>query len=84
VEEHGTPSEARAKAIALQMPDEPIEGQVRPPCRGPRSIVINGGCWRELKDQPPNCDDDAYEWKNGCYYPVLERPGRPRTSKDPH
>jgi predicted Ser/Thr protein kinase len=83
VEEYGVPLDATSKLLAQQLPDEPLDGQRRPPCRSQSFVAINGGCWSELKELPPNCGEDNYEWKNGCYYPVMERPGRPRTSKDP-
>ncbi|MFL5343569.1 MAG: serine/threonine-protein kinase [Hyalangium sp.] len=75
------PHELKAKAIAERMPDEPMEGQKHAPCKGTGEREINGACWRQLFDNPPNCGDDAYEWKHGCYYPVMEKKTRrPRTS----
>jgi predicted Ser/Thr protein kinase len=82
-EEYGVPDNANSKALTLQMPDEPLDWQMRTPCRSRGAIAINGGCWRKLEEVPPNCGDDGYEWKNGCYHPVREQPGHPRTSKDP-
>ena len=72
------PREPKAQAIAERMPDEPLEGQKHAPCKGVGEIEINRACWRQLADVPPLCDD-AYEWKHGCYYPVMEKKGRPRT-----
>jgi predicted Ser/Thr protein kinase len=83
VEEYGVSSEVGSKALAEQLPDEPLDGQMRTPCRIRGAIALNGGCWNELKELPPNCGEDGYEWKNGCYYPIWEKSGRRRTSKDP-
>jgi hypothetical protein len=71
-----------AQSIALQLPDEPLDGQRRPPCRS-REVAINGGCWARWGDFPPPCGEEAYEWKGSCYLPRLERP-KPPTSKKPH
>jgi hypothetical protein len=68
-----------AKVIALEMPDDPLPGQRRAPCRRYDQIEINRGCWHLLTTQPP-CGDDAYEWKGACYDPILGR-AQPRTSK---
>lgn len=77
------PPELKPKALGEEMPDEPEEGQKHAPCKGVGEIEINGGCWRRLADVPPNCGEDAYEWKKACYYPVMEKgkKRRPRTSK---
>jgi hypothetical protein len=82
VSSQGEPGALDAKAIADEMPEEPLPGQKRAPCRGVGEVEINGGCWRRLADNPPHCGDDAYQWKQGCYYPAREK-GRPRTSKNP-
>jgi hypothetical protein len=69
------------KVIAQQKVEQPLPGQLRPPCRPPVQVAINGGCWRRYSDPPP-CGDGTYEWKGACYFPVVERPRvQPRTSK---
>ncbi|WP_224363995.1 hypothetical protein [Hyalangium versicolor] len=68
-------------AIATEMPEEPLPGQRRPPCRQ-REVAVRGGCWIKLNDFSPPCDDDWYEWKGGCYLPRYEQKRTP-TSKDP-
>jgi hypothetical protein len=68
-------------SIALQMPDEPLPNQRRPPCK-PREVVIRGGCWAKWDTFTPPCGDEAYDWKGACYHPMYERT-RPPTSKDP-
>lgn len=63
--------------LAFPMPDKPIPGQAKPPCRPRRGEVeINGGCWAELL-KPPPCEDTA-EYKGRCYLPVSERPRPPQ------
>jgi eukaryotic-like serine/threonine-protein kinase len=69
-----------ARVIGDDVPEQPLPGQRRAPCRGAGQVEINGGCWRRLSDAPPSCGEDAYEWKRACYYPVQER-AQPRTSK---
>ncbi|WP_224244427.1 serine/threonine-protein kinase [Hyalangium gracile] len=68
--------------IALQVPDDPLPGQMRAPCRRRGTVEINGGCWIRWADYPPPCGDKAYEWKGECFMPVYG-PGRPPTSKKP-
>jgi predicted Ser/Thr protein kinase len=73
----------RTKTIAQQVPDDPLPGQIRPPCRTTAQVAINGGCWRTHPDPPP-CEDGVYEWKGACYFPVIARARvQPRTSR-PH
>jgi eukaryotic-like serine/threonine-protein kinase len=67
--------------IATEIPDDPLPGQRRPPCR-PQEVAIRGGCWVRMTGFSPPCDDDWYEYKGGCYLARYER-GRPPTSKDP-
>lgn len=70
-----------SKAIALDMPKQPLPGQRRPPClRGER--VIHGACWRRYADIEPPCGDDVYEWQGGCYDAPIDRT-RPPTSENP-
>jgi hypothetical protein len=73
------PAALDARAIADDVPEQPLPGQRRAPCRGAGQVEINGGCWRLQANTPPPCDD-VYEWKHACYGPVLERV-HPRTSK---
>ncbi|MBN1207621.1 MAG: serine/threonine protein kinase [Myxococcaceae bacterium] len=72
-----------SKRIAMEVPDEPLDGQQRPPCsRG--EIEINGGCWAWWGHLTPPCGERAYEWRGRCYLPLLkkEKP-RPPTTKKP-
>ncbi|WP_224373046.1 serine/threonine protein kinase [Hyalangium versicolor] len=71
-----TPTETTQKKLALPVPDEPLEGQRKPPCDRFGEMTIKGGCWFLLNARPP-CKDDAYEWKGACYtaaYPPHRRP----------
>jgi len=74
------PVASKSRAIQEEIPDQPIPGQRRPPCRGGGQIEINGGCWRLWPNATPPCDDDLYEWKEACYGPVMRR-AQPRASK---
>lgn len=77
-EEMHAPSSS--SAIAIDMLEEPLPGQLRPPC--PRtSEVINGGCWKRLPDIESPCGA-YYEWRGACYLPVV-RPSRVPTTREP-
>ncbi|WP_224245477.1 serine/threonine protein kinase [Hyalangium gracile] len=78
----GLPAGLEVRVIAMDLPEKPIPGQRRAPCRGHEQVEINGGCWHLLTNTFPPCGEDAYEWKRACYYPILER-AKPRTSKKP-
>ncbi|MBN1205725.1 MAG: hypothetical protein JXB05_12480 [Myxococcaceae bacterium] len=68
------------KAFGVDLPKELLRGQRRPPC-GRGQVEIHGGCWMKLDERPPDCPEDAYEWKGDCYSPafVSRRP----TTSDP-
>ncbi|SEL06275.1 Protein kinase domain-containing protein [Stigmatella aurantiaca] len=67
--------------VGLGMPKKPFPGQRRPPCRPQYEREINGGCWSPPRDAPPPpCGDNAFDWQDGCYIPVLEL-RRPSTSE---
>lgn len=73
-----------AQAVfGTQVPDEPLDGQVRAPCRRRGTVTINGGCWIPWATLSPPCGDDAYEWRGACYLPLFEH-GRGPTSEQPH
>jgi serine/threonine protein kinase len=69
-------------SITAELPDDPLPGQLRAPCRRRGSVEINGGCWAPWRDLSPPCGAGAYEWKNECFMPIWEQ-GRPPTSKKP-
>ncbi|WP_224368638.1 serine/threonine-protein kinase [Hyalangium versicolor] len=70
-------------SISLDMPTDPLPGQLRAPCRRRGAVEINGGCWIRWADLSPPCGEDAYEWKGICYWPIYDRT-RPPTTKKPH
>jgi serine/threonine protein kinase len=76
-----SPAVAEARAVALEMPPKPLDGQRRAPCRFRGDMEINGGCWIRKADVPAPCGIDGYEWQGMCYEPAMER-SRPKTSKD--
>ncbi len=67
-------------AISLEVPEEPLPGQLHPPCRRRGEVEINGGCWGLANSDPP-CENRTYEWKGACYWPVLARTRRPTSDK---
>ncbi|KFE62932.1 serine/threonine protein kinase [Hyalangium minutum] len=70
---------SRPGGVALEMPKKPLPGQRQPPCKYP-AVAINGGCWGRFADAKPPCGDEAYEWGDGCYWPMWTA-GRPPTSE---
>ncbi len=74
------PAPSSSSVIAVDMLEQPLAGQLRPPC--PRtSEVINGGCWKRQPDIEPPCGV-YYEWRGACYLPVM-RPPRAPTTREP-
>jgi hypothetical protein len=76
----------KKQGVALPLPEKPLPGQSRPPCKRTGEVEIRGGCWHRLADAKPPCKEegkeDAYVWKGACYgpsYPV----GREPTSNPP-
>jgi len=79
--EVASPSHSSPRSMQEGLPDNLFKGQRKSPC--PRGYLeARGGCWAKLEDQPPNCPQYAYEWKGGCYVPLLA-PGAPATSNPP-
>ncbi|MDC0711774.1 serine/threonine-protein kinase [Stigmatella sp. ncwal1] len=74
------PGEAKQR-VSLDMPKQPFPGQHQPPCEKPQ-IAVNGGCWIRVSDVGAPCGANYYEWKKGCYMPMLPPP-RPQTSSPP-
>jgi hypothetical protein len=70
--------DADQKAIALEIPRDPLPGQLRPDARGrcrKKQILINGGCWLKVDLNPDECPGSGYEHQGGCYVPIFV-PGR--------
>ncbi|MFL5348700.1 MAG: serine/threonine-protein kinase [Hyalangium sp.] len=76
-------SSAVPGALTVQVPDEPLPGQMRAPCRRRGTVAIKGGCWIPWLTLTPPCGDGAYEWKGACFWPITERAQPPPTSKKP-
>jgi len=76
----------KRRAVALPMPEGPLPGQNKPPCRKAGDVEIRGGCWHELARLKPPCKEegkeDAYLWKGACYGPSYPA-GREPTSNPP-
>ena len=67
-----------------QVPDEPLPGQKRPPCRLRNVVVINGGCWGVLEGEAKlPCEKGDYEYKGRCYAPLFLGAERVPTSEEP-
>ncbi len=69
------------RAVSLKVPDGPLRGQKRPPCEDGQ-VEINKGCWGRTADAQPPCGGHWYEWKEGCYWPIIVSEPFP-TSEDP-
>jgi hypothetical protein len=70
-----------AASIALEVPDEPLPGQMRAPCRRRGAVELNGGCWIPWITLTPPCGEGAYEWKSACYWPISEKTRTPTSTK---
>ncbi|HVG62430.1 MAG TPA: serine/threonine-protein kinase [Hyalangium sp.] len=75
------PHVSEQQGLRLNLPDNPLPGQRRPPC-SKREIEINGGCWVLQINMEPPCGPRIYEWRQGCYLPTFD-PAPPPTSDLP-
>lgn len=76
-----TRAASRPAGIRKEVPPEPSKNQLRPPCA--RGLVeIQRGCWTKLEERAPDCPQNSYEWKGGCYMPILSLQP-PATSEQP-
>lgn len=69
------------KAIGMEMPNGPLPGQHRAPCKRQYEEAIRGGCWIRLGKLKPPCGKDAYEWKGECYLASFPAERVPNTVK---
>jgi hypothetical protein len=76
------PTDEGGTGISLDMPKEPLPGQMRPPCKTEYEDDIRGGCWVPLAKKKPPCGKGSYEWKGSCYWPKYPA-WRPDTSDKP-
>jgi hypothetical protein len=76
----------KKRPVGLPMPEQPLPGQNKPPCKRTGEVEIRGGCWLELARVKPPCKEqgkeDAFAWKGGCYGPSYPA-GREPTSGPP-
>jgi hypothetical protein len=76
----------KKRGVTLPLPEQPLPGQNRPPCKRSGDVEIRGGCWHRLADLKPPCKEegkeDAYLWKGACYGPTYPA-GREPTSSPP-
>jgi len=80
------PPEDKKRGVSLALPEQPLPGQIKPPCKRAGEVEIRGGCWHELARTKPPCKEegkeDAYLWKGACYLPSFPM-GREPTSSPP-
>jgi hypothetical protein len=57
------------------LPGKPFPGQKTKRCDDEGAVLINGGCWQELKRQPP-CGRYFLD-RGACWIPVPEDPKKP-------
>jgi hypothetical protein len=72
-----------AEAVSVDMPKQPLPGQLRAPCRRRGTVEINGGCWAPGLTLALPCGDESYEWNGVCYLPLFERTRRVPNSTKP-
>jgi len=76
----------KGQGINAPLPDQPLPGQRKPPCRKAGEVEIRGGCWLAVRNLDPPCKEegkeDAFLWKGVCYWPTYP-PGREPTSSPP-
>lgn len=77
------------KGLSVDMPKEPLPGQLRPNSKGQcpdvMQIAINGGCWLEIVANIENCRaaSDYYVYKGGCYEPKYGPQRQPTSTPQP-
>jgi hypothetical protein len=57
----------KSAAIGMEMPNGPLPGQHRAPCKLQYEEEIRGGCWIALLKIKPPCGKNAYVWNDTCY-----------------
>ena len=76
----------KKRGVTLPLPEGPLPGQNKPPCKRSGEVELRGGCWHRLTELKPPCKEegkeDAYAWKGTCYVPTYP-PGREPTSSPP-
>jgi serine/threonine protein kinase len=65
--------EATRGVIALELPKQPLPGQLKPDAKGrcrKKQIAINGGCWLKMDLEPDECHGNVFVYQGGCYFPI--------------
>ncbi|WP_224369000.1 serine/threonine protein kinase [Hyalangium versicolor] len=82
--EETLPTQDSGRAVKMPMPDQPLDGQRRPPCNKFGEVLLNGGCWLRVPDIRPPCKEegkeDGYAWKGACYVPSYPPQRRPTST----
>jgi hypothetical protein len=76
------PRNERARPVGGPLPEKPLPGQRKPPCKLNGEVEIRGGCWNRISDAQPPCEEYAFDWKGACYRPLFSA-GRQPTSDSP-
>ena len=80
------PPDGKKPGVSLPLPEKPLPGQNKPPCKRFGEVEIRGGCWHHLANAVPPCQEEgkevAYAWKGACYWLSYPR-GREPTSNPP-
>jgi hypothetical protein len=76
------------KGLSVDMPKEPLPGQLRPNSKGQcpdPQVAINGGCWVKIVANVEICRaaSDVYLYKGGCYMPWYRRQRQPTSTPHP-
>ncbi|WP_224245567.1 serine/threonine-protein kinase [Hyalangium gracile] len=71
----------RVSPAGEPLPQEPLPGQRKPPCRPNGEVELRGGCWNRIDNARPPCEEYAYEWNEECYLPAYANRRRPAADK---
>jgi hypothetical protein len=77
-----TSGTSSGRGIALDLPPEPLPGQLTPDEKGrcrKGQFAINGGCWLAAKISLDDCNGNGFIYKGACYVPMYPH-GREPTS----
>lgn len=69
-------------ALGLDMPPHAFKGQRMAPCEEGYATAIElrdgkKSCWVKMEISAAKCKEKGYEWKGGCYWPVIPLPREP-------
>jgi hypothetical protein len=76
----------KKRGVTVPLPEQPLPGQNKPPCKRSGEVELRGGCWLRIDYLKLPCKEEgkeeAYAWKGACYGPTYP-PGREPTSSPP-